>query len=137
MMTGIFSGRFDPVHVGHILTAMKLIGGGHCDKLLIVVLDYDGRESTTAEESKATFDLIFSKTDLPIKVVINSVHFGNINEIQYLTLLSQNGIREMDAIYFSGNESVIGHIKSLGMIRYKFVPRSGKWSGTSIRNGDN
>ena len=135
MITAVLSGRFDPPHPGHVETTYRLIDEEKCDRVLIVVLDYPGRKACTAIEAKQRFDELFSEATIIVDTTINEVHFAEITIPQYNELLRNNGTDIGKAIYFSGNEAVIDHIKTLN-IPHRFISRSGEWSGTEIRKAN-
>ena len=131
LKTAVFSGRFDPPHVGHILTILKL--ACRYKVVLVVILDYKGREAVTARKAMNIFNAILSRVENSvILVTINKDHFAKITKRQYYELLVKNNINPLKAKYFAGNKSVIKRFELLGL-NHKFIPRSECYSGTEIR----
>lgn len=128
--TAIFSGRFDPLHTGHILTITKLLK--KYSTVVVVILDYPDR-TLTAEEVKQIIEVIFEhNSNGNVIAVINNIHFGIITQYEYLQLLNELKLDINNTIYLSGNQTVIDNFDKLG-IRNEFVQRSGDYSGTQIR----
>jgi nicotinamide mononucleotide adenylyltransferase len=135
--TAIFSGRFDPPHLGHlhtILNIAKVYG-----RVLVVILDYPDREVCSADEARDIFNEIFDAmfpdtTRSTIQVVINDIHFAAISFAEYDTLLRNNGICLNHSIYLSGNTEVLENMKKVG-IRCRYFARTDEYlyTGTEIR----
>lgn len=125
MKIGVFSGRFTPPNLGHVMTIRKLMD--EYDKVVIPILDYPERGECSAKEAKKIFEYFFFElfnhgTKSNLHFVVDNVHFGQISIYQLATLLSGIGC-EIDKItYLSGNEEVLKHIQSLG-VPCRFVPR--------------
>jgi len=124
--TAIFSGRYCPPHLGHILTIFELCK--KFNRVVVVILDYPSREFCTAHEAKDIFDKLFKYIfngiyDGKIYVVINNIHFAKITVSEYLSFLKSIRTNYYDSIYFSGNNRVIKHMQKLN-IRHKFIGRS-------------
>ena len=82
----IFSGRFDPIHIGHILTGLKLFD--KYLKVIYVVLNYEGR-FLSAQKSKKIIDEIFKHNYKgEVVSIINDTHFAKIQKTEYLLLLN-------------------------------------------------
>lgn len=132
-MIGVFSGRFDPPHIGHILTIMRLLETYL--KILVVVLDYSERKACTAEKAKDIFDQVFHGLSKgKVVTVINDVHFSRISKIEYRCLCLDNEIDPDMTMYLSGNHEVIAHFNDIG-VPHQFVERTSDslYSGTKIR----
>lgn len=136
--TGIFSGRFDPPHIGHILTILKLCFD--FSKIVIVILDYPERKACSAEKAKEIFtdffDMIFpATTRSKVAFVINNIHFGKITFAEYDCFLRNIGACYNHSVYLSGNQEVLGNMEKQQILHYKKVPRSEEdiYSGTDIR----
>jgi len=136
--TVIFSGRFDPPHLGHVLTILKL-----CERfgrVIVPVLNYKEREFCNVLEAKSIFDGFFdiispvnSISSRP-EIVINSVHFGEVTKEYYENLLKLYKVLPERCVYMSGNEFVLEHITKLGF-RTERAARSMDhiYEGTKIR----
>jgi hypothetical protein len=115
MRVGIFSGRFDPPNLGHVLTLSHLLCEYHF--LLVPILDYPEREGCSATDAKRIFDHHFD-TVLPkcarnkIMFVINTEHFGKISPVEYMAITWAYDIPHVHD-YLSGNESVLEHLKAM------------------------
>lgn len=135
--TAIFSGRFDPPHLGHlhtILNIAKVYG-----RVLVVILDYPDREVCSADEARDIFNSIFDAmlpetTRSTIQVVINDIHFASITFTQYDLLLRNNGLCLNHSIYLSGNPEVLANMKKEG-IKNRYFARTDDYiyTGENIR----
>jgi nicotinamide mononucleotide adenylyltransferase len=136
-VTAIFSGRFDPPHLGHVLTIKKLFSAEETvveiDNVIVVVLDYNDRNACTAEEAVDLFRQVFHGTNYNISFIINKIHFAEITKDQYLEFLEKIYVDIREAVYFSGNEKVIEHFKNDLGFPYFFIKRSRDYSGTDER----
>jgi len=126
----IFSGRFSPIHIGHVLTILKLLD--KYSSVVVVILDYEDR-TLTADEVKSIVERIFEHNSKGrVIAIVNNIHFAKITKKEYLSLLSDFDINVNDAIYVSGNEEVLKNFDKLG-IEHEHMPRSCGFSGTEIR----
>ena len=140
-MTGLFSGRFDPPHAGHLLTIADLMI--KYDKLYVPILSYKGREACTAKESAAIMNGFFDRVMSPmlrkkLVIFVNKHHFGKITRKQL-----QN-YPKFD-VYLGGNKQVLLHVKRLGhtcrrvpripadVRRHVKVDLDRMYSGTEVR----
>jgi len=104
-----FSGRFDPPHNSHFITAMRL--SKKYDEVLIVILDYKGRKFSAQYAEQVFNEMIeLSKAWDRVKVIINTVHFGELTRQQWDELNCTH--------YASGNSKVLSHIAELGVKVY-------------------
>ncbi len=136
--TAIFSGRFDPPHLGHVMTIIGL-----CERfgrVIIPVLKYNEREVCSAVEAKNIFDFMFSEMS-PIhsisckpEIIVNAVHFGEVTKEYYDQFLKQYKILQEHCVYVSGNPEVLDHMATLD-VRCEYLPRSRDdiYEGTKIR----
>jgi len=108
---GLFSGRFDPPTAGHFMAVETLLM--KYAQIIVVVLDYKGREFCSAINAKKLWDYHFDITLSPIArskvvTVVNKHHFGFINLV-------------FDT-YISGNVEVLEHMKKLEY-KCQYLPR--------------
>jgi cytidyltransferase-like protein len=135
--TAIFSGRFDPPHIGHIMTILKL--AERFGKVVVVVLEYKERESCDAAGAKQVFDCVFNaimgrSVRNKVDVVVNKIHFGKITFSEYDLFLRNIGACYNHTVYLSGNKEVLENMV-MQQIKCEFVPRSSEsiYTGTKIR----
>jgi len=122
MITAFFPGKFQPPHLGHIVTVMNIYE--KYDTVIIGITE-DDPQVLSQNEIKAIFESIFRH--LPkIKIkIIAGVITGNDNV--------KNNLPAFDLLV-SGNDKVIKHVTKLG-IKADYLPRSKGigYSGTEIR----
>ena len=128
-MIAVFSGRFQPPHIGHILTLMRL--HDKYDKIIIAVTQftYWGEKphiippETAAEilteifKHVPKYEVVLTDEGFPIRTTFDDLPPFDVA--------------------VTGNEMTVNHLRSLG-IRVDFVPRSdiGEFeiSGTILRS---
>lgn len=135
MKVAVFSGRFDPPHLGHTNTISVLAEPN--DFVIVPILDYNGRVLISAEDAKQIFENVFKNICIKnVLFIVNNIHFGKITMDQYKEMITGCGFdyNKCDVIYWSGNISVIDHMNSIG-IRNVPIERSFPkiYSGTKIR----
>ena len=122
MTIAFFPGKFQPPHIGHIMTVMNIYE--KYDKIIIGITK-DVPQVLSQIEVKSIFESIFRP--LPkIKIeLVSEVITGNEN--------IKNILPAFD-ILVSGNDKVIKHVTKLG-IKADYLPRSKGigYSGTEIR----
>jgi nicotinamide mononucleotide adenylyltransferase len=134
MKTAVFSGRFDPPHIGHVLTIIRLLK--RYDRVVVVVLDYPERESCPAAKAKEIFIEVLSsiRGNGIITVMVNNTHFGKITRSKYILLIDECCADAASTVYVSGNQQVIDHFKKeMKGLMFEFIDRSENYSGTDIR----
>jgi nicotinamide mononucleotide adenylyltransferase len=139
MKIAVFSGRFDPPHLGHIMTLTKL--AGEHDLVLVPVLSYNNRLVMASEAVQIIQDTFKGTvTGAKVKPFVNLIHFGEIYYCQYHELLRRSGIEPSinDVTYYSGNQEVLEHMKSIN-VKSEFIPRSRDeyYSSSIIKAGMN
>lgn len=115
MTIAVFPGRFQPPHLGHILTLMKIYDS--YDKIIIAVTNYtyDGRKPHVLPHShvKQVLEAIFQH--LPkIEVVLTDEGFP--------VRQAFDDLPNFDVVV-TGNNKTIENMRVLG-VRVEFVPRS-------------
>jgi len=133
MKTAIFSGRFDPVNLGHVITTHRLLEV--YDKVIVVILDYPERTGCSAKDAYAMFHTVFGfgYIDSVIEFCINATHFGKIREFDLKRLLYYCKCDMDNTDYVGGNKEVNKHIESLGVIPVQYIPRTPIYNSTEIR----
>lgn len=121
-MTTLFSGRFDRVSTGHIITLKRL--ATRYDMVKIVVLSYPEQEYCVNYRAQILREVTSGLKGM-FKVYINNVHFGKITK------------KELDEfqpwdVYTSGNHDVLKHIEALGY-RVEYVERAYDYAATDDR----
>jgi len=99
----LFSGRFDRVHPGHIITIQRL--GQQYDTVIVCVLDYKGQRYPIEQRMTTLKDALMNSKGNYI-VISNKAHFGEIT-IEDLDKLP------MFTYYGAGNEKVLNHMREL------------------------
>jgi len=96
----LFSGRFDRVHPGHIITIQRL--GQQYDTVIVCVLDYKGQKYPLRQRMTVLKDALMHSKGNYI-VISNKTHFGEITpeELQLLPMFTHYG---------TGNKEVLKHI---------------------------
>lgn len=117
-INAVFSGRFDPPNLGHVLTLEHLLKKYRF--VLVPILDYSAR-GTSARSAKIIFEHHFSVSP-KIKFVINKTHFGEIPKTEYYNLLDKHKMERKYTIYLAGNSMVLAHFRDL-CVPYAYVPR--------------
>jgi nicotinamide mononucleotide adenylyltransferase len=120
-MTALFSGRFDRVHVGHIISLQRL--AERYKKVLVVVLDYEGQQySVQYREQMLKECLGYCKGNF--EILVNKDHFGKISK--------ENAAGFGFDVYCSGNQQCLKHMEELGY-RVEYVERAYDYEATDDR----
>lgn len=123
---GLYSGRFDPPHLGHVITTLRCLES--YDMLKIVVLDYDTRQYS-ADYAKQVLSESLTLSNKNFEIYINTVHFGKITKEEILQFAPFTH-------YLAGNSPVLAHVGSLG-IPVRWVDRAYHYSAEDQRLSDN
>jgi len=122
--TAVFSGRWDPPHLGHLDAILNL--GRMYARVVVVILDYPERESACADEVKDLFVSIFDKICSPstrncYQFVVWNRHFAEIDFAEYDCFLRNIGACLSHSVYITGNQDVIANMKKQ-QINYRYYP---------------
>ena len=120
-MIALFSGRFDPLNLGHVETIMSL--GGKYKTVHVVILDYDGRFSLAQDQMTRLLKILACAIG-SYCVTINRDHFATIPRAK-----AEENIFD---VYCSGNRECLEHMEEIGF-KIEYVPRSGKDNSTELR----
>lgn len=122
MATVFFPGKFQPVHLGHVLTLMSFYET--YDKIIIGVTE-DGPDVLTQDEIKDVFEKVFKYLPKFEVVLINGT-ITNSNNLDHLPKFD---------LCLTGNKDVIRTLRNLGL-NVEFMDRSEGlgFSGTDIRS---
>jgi len=117
----LFSARCDGLHIGHVITIMRL--GRKYGFVHVVILDYPERE-WPAQYIKQQMDELFCDLPIDVTITINTTHFGKVTEKE---------LEDYDFdLYASGNMEVLNHIAKLGK-KILYVDRALHYSATDQR----
>jgi hypothetical protein len=95
-------------------------------RVVVVILDFPGREAGCADEVKDLFNSLFDKICSPstrncYKVEVFKKHFAEITFAEYDSFLRSIGACLSHSIYITGNQDVIANMKKC-MIPYRYYP---------------
>ena len=110
-MRVLFSGRFDPIHVGHWSSALKLLK--IFGEVTVVILDYKGRKFPAKKILRdfTALRMLSGINPRDLKIVINKTHFAKITIKEW---------EKFDCdIYAGGNQEVNDHMTDLGIPVYE------------------
>ena len=99
----LFSGRFDRVHPGHIITIQRL--GQQYDAVVVCVLNYKGQKYPLAQRMATLKDALMHSKGNYI-VISNNTHLGEITPDDLAKL-------PMFDYYGAGNQKVLEHIRKI------------------------
>ena len=121
-MIALFSGRFDPVHIGHIIQIMRL--GQRFDKVIVPVLDYREQKYPVDYRVQILKEALgFAKGNY--EVFANEHHFGTIKTDEVKEYIDGYGT----FIYVSQNIACIKNMSDMGYF-VEYVDRAYDNSGT-------
>ena len=129
----LFSGRYDPVHLGHMITIGKLLQ--KYNKVIVCILDYPGRsfcDIKLVKEIFKTFVKLWAYDTRRIEIVSNKTHFAYIELSEIKDICSQAWCDVDNTVYVGGNTEVNKHIKELGF-PVEYYERSYFYNASSIR----
>lgn|GEM_PF-5169464 len=118
---GLFSGRFDPPHLGHLLSIARL---GRQHEVHVVILDHPEQKYPIAYRLQVFKEAVSYLQGGPYHVSANKVHFGRINR-------SELALYKFD-FYASGNMACVQRMESLGYPCY-YVERAYEYAATNDR----
>jgi cytidyltransferase-like protein len=135
MKIAVFSGRFDPPHIGHVISIQKL--ADMHDIVIVPILNYQER-FISPESAQGVFVSVFEHlhTSSLVKFVINCTHFARITLLGFDILLKECGIDQSvnNVIYYAGNNEVLENMMRIG-VRCEYLNRSIDeiYTGTKIK----
>jgi hypothetical protein len=122
--TALFSGRFSPPNLGHVLTILRLLQD--FKKVVVVILDYPERKGCTVDVAQDIFGTVFKMIGIPkerLVIAKNDIHFGKITSLQLEGLLNNLDLKICKTTYVGGNQEVNDHIMSLGLMDVMGIKR--------------
>jgi nicotinamide mononucleotide adenylyltransferase len=136
MKVALFSGRFSPPHLGHILTLNKF-----CEKydfVVVVILAYKDRFDMQRTVDIFSELMKYSLYNSKWHMIHNWDHFRKISchELKKILLYIEELLTpsHIDSVtYVGGNKAVNKHIESLNLIPVEYMPRSEFYNSTEIR----
>jgi cytidyltransferase-like protein len=131
----LFSGRFDPIHLGHVITIGRLLE--KYKKVIVCILDYPERSFLVDNNVSILKTFLRCWNDREknrVILTVNKTHFAKITpeEIQTICWNAVNTKFEKFT-YVGGNEEVNSHVKGLGVIDVEYISRSYFYNSSSIR----
>lgn len=125
-MIALFCGRFDPPHLGHILTIMRVYSD--YDKIIVAITDddYDGKKKPLLSVGERS-NILKQVFKFPLRIQVIYVGEG------FRTRERFDSLPPFD-IVLTGNQAVLKNM-AIHKIRAKFIPRSQGigFSGTELR----
>jgi len=118
--TVVFSGRFDPVHPGHIVQVKRLLQ--KFTQVKVVILDYEERRFPL-NYVENIFNEIFD--DDFVQIISNKTHFGEIT-LEEFKMFNANS-------YAGGNLKVLRHMEKLG-VKVVYCERALEYSARDYPN---
>jgi len=120
-MKALFSGRFDQIHLGHVISIMRL--SDQFDEVLVVILDYPER-AFPVEYVRTVLSEALSHCKGVFQVFTNNTHFAKITTKE---------LEEWDFdVYCSGNMEVLNHIRTQGK-KIQYVERAYEYEASADR----
>jgi len=124
--SAIFSGRFDPPNLGHIMQIHRLLA--EYSRVIVVTLDWKKRDAVSASMANKIMSKCFNAVLSEISrnkltITTNKEHFGYITRSQLMRLMKKNNLDTSKTDYIAGNQEVLEHIRSLKTIRVRSVKR--------------
>lgn len=127
----LYSGRFDPPHLGHLCTVLRRMEENDIDEMVIVILDYPERVNSPVKVKQA-FKEILALTDYSnqVTIQINDTHFGEITKEELMGYGCD--------VYLAGNDKVLTHVNNLGCIKVIAIdePYGFHSSASSVYTGE-
>ena len=121
-MTILFSGRWDRLHAGHILTFKRL--AERYDIIKLVLLNYDGQKYSVNYRRQLIEEVVAGLKG-NFEIYVNTTHFGIIGK-------EEIELYKPFDVYGSGNHEVLMHVEKLGYPTV-YVERSYDYAATDDR----
>jgi hypothetical protein len=118
----VFSGRFDPVHPGHIATVIRLTKKYSLVK--VAILDYPGRSYPVSYIGKI-FEELLEKYN--VDIMSNPTHFGEITPEEWKEFKCNS--------YAAGNLKVLKHMENIAD-ECVYVDRAYDYSASNYKRLD-
>jgi len=129
----LFSGRFDPLHLGHIITIGRILQ--KYQTVIVCILDYPEREACSIDkniEIWTEFERLWCHEKWRVLIATNKTHFAHITIDEIIHICKKHLVSVEDVVYVGGNEEVNKHINSIGF-PFEYIERSYFYRSTTIR----
>lgn len=121
-MKALFSGRFDPVHPGHIAQVLRIIA--KYDSVKIIILDYPNRRFPVGYIWDVFRECLPYKN---VEITTNFTHFGELTKEEW--------DRYNCDIWVGGNLKVQRHLETLS-IPCSYLPRAFDYEASKYDYGN-
>jgi cytidyltransferase-like protein len=129
----LFSGRFDPIHLGHIITIGRLLE--KYQQVIVCVLNYPEREACTIDkniEILTEFMSLWLYKGFRVLITANTTHFARITIDAIDSICKGVDCDVNDVCWVGGNTEVVDHLKDIGF-PFEYIERSYFYRSTTIR----
>lgn len=102
----LFSGRFNPNHLSHVCSIIRL--AKTFKKVIVVILDYDEREWPVVYTKQRFVEIFSEMPSLEVDIRVNNKHFGQITKVEL-------EVFQPFDYYAAGNLKVLRHMERIGV----------------------